>query len=269
MIDGFRGFRSRFEQISLIQEVLEELPEQLGLQPVMPAFVLPYFNGVVPEDCGVSGFLFLAGGHFTLHTFSFRETYFADLVAPASCDVKRIRSVLETAFPCETTTVIAMDRHPEPLKTIQPQTEVDFGPHLLLDIQGFQGPRSMDALFALFDRLPSQIGMTPIMRPYIVRSETANVGPVLSAMTMIAESHVSIHIFESSHEAYFDLFSCRFFEYPRVLARLREALPGDRVVDGFLARGRNYKLQRTERHDEVARSKSWLRVVASRDVDLG
>src|SRR5438034_6613835 len=77
-IDGFQGFRSRFDHVPLIQEVLEEVPTQLGLKPVMPAFMLPYYNGVVPEDCGVSAFVFLAGGHFTLHTFSFREAYFAD-----------------------------------------------------------------------------------------------------------------------------------------------------------------------------------------------
>ena len=64
-IDGFRGFRSRFDDAHLIQEVLEDAPAQLGLKRAMPAFVLPYYNGVVPEDCGISAFVFLAGGHFT------------------------------------------------------------------------------------------------------------------------------------------------------------------------------------------------------------
>lgn len=56
MIDGFRGYRSRFDDIKLVQEILEEFPAQLGLQPVMPSFLLPYYNGVVPEDCGVGAF---------------------------------------------------------------------------------------------------------------------------------------------------------------------------------------------------------------------
>src|SRR2546428_4918874 len=102
-IDGFQGFRSRFDHVPLIQEVLEEVPTQLGLKPVMPAFVLPYYNGVVPEDCGVSAFVFLAGGHFTLHTFSFREAYFADLVAPTAFDAGRLRNILEAVFPCAVT----------------------------------------------------------------------------------------------------------------------------------------------------------------------
>ena len=57
MIDGFRGFRSRFDDIKLVQESLEEIPAKLGLQPVMPGFMLPYYDGVVPEDCGVSSFV--------------------------------------------------------------------------------------------------------------------------------------------------------------------------------------------------------------------
>src|SRR2546425_4385263 len=99
-IDGFRGFRSRFDDAHLIQEVLEDAPAQLGLKRAMPAFVLPYYNGVVPEDCGVSAFVFLAGRHFTLHTFSFREAYFADLGAPTAFDAGRLRDLLAAVLPC-------------------------------------------------------------------------------------------------------------------------------------------------------------------------
>src|SRR5213079_2072058 len=160
-IDGFQGFRSRFDHVPLIQEVLEEVPTQLGLKPVMPAFVLPYYNGVVPEDCGVSAFVFLAGGHFTLHTFSFREAYFADLVAPTAFDAGRLRSVLEAVFPCAITTVQTVNR--QDLKDTEPDLDADFGPHLFLNVDAYHGPQSLDTLFALFDRLPRSIGMTPIM----------------------------------------------------------------------------------------------------------
>src|SRR5258705_13014771 len=104
-IDGFRGFRSRFDDAHLIQEVLEDAPAQLGLKRAMPAFVLPYYNGAGPEDCGISAFVFLAGGLFTLHTFSFRETYFADLVAPYELDPSKLRSLLVAVFPVALTTV--------------------------------------------------------------------------------------------------------------------------------------------------------------------
>ena len=195
MMDGCRGFRSRFDHIQLIQEILEEVPEKLGLRPAMPAFLLPYYNSVVPEDCGVSAFVFLQGGHFTLHTFSFREAYFADLVAPSVFDYKRLRMLLEAAFPCETTTVNMVERTGGSSIHVEPDVEADFGPHVFLDVEQYRGPRTMDALFELFDRLPSEIGMTPIMRPYVIRGTDPSGRSVLSAMAMIAESHVSVHVF--------------------------------------------------------------------------
>src|SRR5437899_11626046 len=145
-IDGFRGFRSRFDDAHLIQEVLEDAPAQLGLKRAMPAFVLPYYNGVVPEDCGVSAFVFLACGHFTLHTFSFREAYFADLVAPTAFDAGRLRNVLGAVFPCAITTVQTVDR--QDLKDTEPDMDADLGPHLVLTIDAYQAPQRIDTPFA-------------------------------------------------------------------------------------------------------------------------
>jgi len=255
-IDGFQGFRSRFDHVPLIQEVLEEVPTQLGLKSVMPAFVLPYYNGVVPEDCGVSAFVFLAGGHFTLHTFSFREAYFADLVAPGPFDAGRLRSVLEAVFPCAITAVQTVDR--QDLKDTEPDMDADFGPHLFLNVDAYQGPQSMDTLFALFDRLPRSIGMTPIMRPYVIRDRAADGRPVLSAMTMIAESHVSLHVFPDEERAYFDIFSCRFFDRDRVVPQLKACFPGGTVQEALIARGSRYRFLRTEREREHAKSRAWL-----------
>jgi S-adenosylmethionine/arginine decarboxylase-like enzyme len=110
MIDGFRGYRSRFDDIKLIQEILEESPAQLGLQPVMPGFLLPYYNGVVPEDCGASAFLFLRGGHMTIHTFSFRECYFADVLSVQPFDARTLEAQLRSALPCSSVTVLTTDR---------------------------------------------------------------------------------------------------------------------------------------------------------------
>jgi len=255
-IDGFRGFRSRFDDARLIQEILEDAPTQLGLRRTMPAFVLPYYNGVVAEDCGISAFVFLAGGHFTLHTFSFRETYFADLVAPDDFDPNKLRALLEAVFPCAVTSVQTVER--QDLKDSEPDVENDFGPHLFLNVDAYQGPQSLDALFNLFDRLPALIGMTPIMRPYVIQDRVAGGRSVLSAMTMIAESHVSLHVFPHEERAYFDLFSCRFFDRNFVMPRLLAQFPGGSVQEALIARGSRYRYLRTERADEHAKSRTWL-----------
>ncbi|MBP1766502.1 MAG: hypothetical protein H6P98_617, partial [Candidatus Aminicenantes bacterium] len=80
LYDAYNGYRSRLDDIMLVHEFLEEVPLKLGVKAVMPPFVLPYYNGVVPEDCGISAFVFLAGGHFTLHTFSYRGAFFVDFL---------------------------------------------------------------------------------------------------------------------------------------------------------------------------------------------
>lgn len=261
IIDGFKGFRSRFDHIQLAQEVLEEMSAHLALQPAMPPFLLPYYNGVVAEDCGVSAFVLLRGGHMTLHTFSFREAFFADIVTAEAFDAQRAQQLFSAAYPCEIVNTQLAQRYPGKISSVTPDSEADFGPHVFLDLANYAGPRSMDDLFDLFDRLPREISMTPIMRPYIIKGETAENGRFISAVTMIAESHIILHIFPDIDRAYFDLFSCQFFDYPTVIARIKELLPGDVLNDAIIGRGSKYHHLRTVREDKLTHAVSWLPAV--------
>jgi hypothetical protein len=106
----------------------------------------------------------------------------------------------------------------------------------------------MDTLFALFDRLPRSIGMTPIMRPYVIRDTLPDGRRVLSALTMIAESHVSLHVYPDDERAYFDIFSCRFFDRDQVVRSWRSsAAPSTRRWSP----GEGYRYLRTERADST------------------
>lgn len=256
-MDGFGGHRSRFDDIRLVQEVLEELPVHLGLTPAMPPMLLPYYNGVEPDDCGVSGFVFLAGGHLTIHTFSFRECYFVDLVAPIAFDVREAQNFLQTALPVRSVEVHTA-RRPKQFDEIPVHPDEDFGPHLLLNIEGYTGPKDMDGLFKLFDNLPPRIDMTPIMRPYVLRAQRPEGGEVLSAMTMIAESHIALHFEPATGNAWFDIFSCKFFDITPVLDELKAAFPGKSHTVQLISRGCGYRSKRTVREPEHARTKAWL-----------
>ncbi len=258
-LDGFGGHRSRFDDIRLVHELLEELPARLGLQPAMPPMLLPYYNGVEPDDCGISGFVFLPGGHLTLHTFSFRECFFADLVAPRAFDVHEAQAFVQNALPVRSAEAHTA-RRPKPFDEVPVHPDEDFGPHLLINIEGYSGPQDMDGLFKLFDNLPPRIDMTPIMRPYVLRSTDRDHGSWLSAMTMIAESHIALHIEEGTGRAFFDIFSCKFFDTDGVLDELKRALPGANHSVQLIARGCGYRVKRTERGPEHARTKAWLGV---------
>lgn len=256
--DGVGGFRSRFDDIRLVHEFLEELPDRLGVLPAAPPFLLPYYNGVIPEDAGISSFLFLVGGHVTLHTFSFRESFYFDLVTPRSVDTAATNELLRDAFPCAHVSHGLVRRGLETPPAPEEHPDEDFGPHLFLDIVDYAGPRTMDGLFELFDHLPELIGMTPIMRPYVVANRLPDGTPSLSAMTMIAESHISLHVFPAEGVAYFDLFSCRFFDPEAVVPTIEDALPGHVRQKTITVRGRGHKRMHARRETENARTRTWL-----------
>ncbi|XXX82376.1 S-adenosylmethionine decarboxylase [Sorangium sp. So ce134] len=262
-MDGFHGFRSRFDDVKLAQELLEEVPGVLRLKPVMPPFILPYYNGVVAEDCGISAFVLLLGGHLTIHTFSFRECFFADLVYPGAFDPQRVQMMLQTTLPCRSVFTQTVDRgeggdlvERRGHEVVSP--EADFGPHLFLQFSPYRGPTSLDALFDIFDHLPSKIGMTPIMRPFVVKTATRDGVPVISAMVMIAESHITLHIFPDSDEAFFDLFSCKFFDVEPVVRVLAEQFGGNVTEQVLVPRGQRYLQLRTERPHVMSHVNQWL-----------
>jgi S-adenosylmethionine/arginine decarboxylase-like enzyme len=262
-MDGFHGFRSRFDDIKLAQELLEEVPGMLQLPSVMPPFILPYYNGVDVDDCGISAFVLLAGGHLTLHTFSVRECFFADIVFPGTFDTHRAQMMFQTTLPCRSVHTQRVERGTggdvvsrrgrEPINS-----EEDFGPHLLMRFSPYRGPMTIDALFDIFDSLPKKIGMTPIMRPYVLRTAIAGGSYVLSAITMIAESHISLHVFPDTEEAFFDIFSCKFFPTDEIAGVLAEAFGGNTTEQVLVARGQRYRQLRTERPQVMTHVHQWF-----------
>ena len=262
-MDGFHGFRSRFDDLKLVQELLEEVPATLRLKPVMPPFILPYYNGVTAEDCGISAFVLLNGGHSTLHTFSYRECFFADLVYPGAFDAQRAQMMFQQTLPCRSVTTQTVERGDSGDLVAQRggesvNPESDFGPHLFMRFNPFNGPSTMDALFEVFDHLPEKIGMTPIMRPYVLRTATPNGSHVVSALTMIAESHISLHVFPDTNEAFFDLFSCKFFDTQAVASVLEAQFGGPSCETVLVARGQRYLHRRTERSQVLSHVNQWL-----------
>lgn len=258
VMDAFNGYRSRLDDITLVYEFLEELPAKLGLKTIMPPFILPYYNGVVPEDCGISGFVFLAGGHFTIHTFSFREVYFIDLVSAEPFDPVFLEGIIRETFPANNVTTHCVERNnADNFPEREINEKLDFGPHLFLDFINYSGPKTMDDLYAIFDTMPFKIGMTPIMRPYVVRNQVGN-ETVISILTMIAESHISLHYFEKSKQAFLDLFSCRFFDYGAVIGQLKQVFSADFTNEILVSRGSLYHRHKKISTPNPGQSGHWI-----------
>ena len=115
----------------------------------------------------------------------------------------------------------------------------------------------MDDLFEVFDTMPYKIGMTPIIRPYVVKNKVGT-ETVLSILTMIAESHISLHYYTDSKRAYLDLFSCRFFNYPEVVAKLKQVFNSPVINETLIARGSKYQLYKTASEALAVNSRAWM-----------
>jgi S-adenosylmethionine decarboxylase len=90
-----------------------------------------------------------------------------------------------------------------------------YGPHLMLDLAGCNAEilDDLDACFKLLNELPEKIGMTKITQPYVFRYR--GVIPEdegITGVTIIAESHISLHTYPRKGFAFVDLFSCRPFD---------------------------------------------------------
>ena len=90
-----------------------------------------------------------------------------------------------------------------------------YGPHLMLDLAECN-PDILDdlnACFGLLNDLPEKIGMTMITQPYVFRYKA----PIpedegITGVTVIAESHISLHTYPRKGFAFVDLFSCKPFD---------------------------------------------------------
>ena len=68
IIDGYEGNRQRLQDIEFIYDLLDSYPGRIGMRKIMPPYVFRYADSK-PEDWGISGFVLIAGGHISLHTF--------------------------------------------------------------------------------------------------------------------------------------------------------------------------------------------------------
>jgi S-adenosylmethionine decarboxylase len=90
-----------------------------------------------------------------------------------------------------------------------------YGPHLMLDLNDCN-PGILDdleACFRLLNDLPQKIGMTKITQPYLFRySGLIPEDGGITGVTVIAESHISLHTYPKKNYAFVDLFSCKPFD---------------------------------------------------------
>ncbi len=118
-----------------------------------------------------------------------------------------------------------------------------FGVHLMLDGYGCDRSKleSEEFVYRFLDEFPTDIGMTKIMQPSVLRyAGTGSDDCGLSGFVLIAESHVSIHTFPSTGYVSIDIFSCKSFDTDAAEREITRRFEIARVERNVLDRGVEY-----------------------------
>lgn len=123
MVDGYGCNRSALEDINLIYKFLDEYPEQMDMTKIMPPYVFRY-NGSVPEDWGVSGFVLIAESHISLHTFPEKQYLSLDMFSCKPFDTEQAVEFIKKYFHIQKYEMKVLDRGQEFPNTIRESAQV-------------------------------------------------------------------------------------------------------------------------------------------------
>lgn len=216
MLDCYGANERQLDDMKLINEVLNRLVFQFQLKPIEPPQLLPYYYGSVKEDIGISARVLLEGGHVTIHTFPIRACYFVDVFSWQDFDVNALKNFFMEEFPFndQTSFMAVRDRQIPCFNMVPYDSKKDFGPHILLELEAYKEPK-MEDFFDFLERLVEKINMDPITRACVLKS-TMNHPKYLSAIIIIAQSHIALHYNYKKHTIYADIFSCAPFDYSSI-----------------------------------------------------
>lgn len=225
MFDGY-GVKSTIPlgDSNFINQTINLVLFDLKIKPISPAYLLPYDYGLVPLDEGLSSYIFLDGGHLTIHTFPLRGCYFVDLFTQKDLNIKQFQKVLQKYWPSaeQKSRLFNANRNGSNQSEVFDAKAV-FGPHVMATIQ-LKTPINLETSNRFLESLIQDIGMTPITRAFGLYNQYQQ-PQYLSSIVMIAESHLSIHIDLKQNIMYFDIFSCKMFDYGSIQGRLEKMGP--------------------------------------------
>lgn len=108
--------------------------------------------------------------------------------------------------------------------------------HLIIDGYAGDPGKITDTEFIhnFLDTYPKQIGMTKVSTPKVSQYKSTNPQEEgISGFVLLAESHISIHVFPERSYINIDVFSCNYFE-PEQVAKVLEQQFGLADVKSYI-----------------------------------
>ena len=97
IIDGFGNNKDVLQDENFIYDLLFAYPGNIGMTKISDPIVFRY-SGSKPEDWGISGLVFIAESHISLHTFVERKFINIDVFSCKDFDAERIMEDMKNKF---------------------------------------------------------------------------------------------------------------------------------------------------------------------------
>lgn len=191
--DGYDLDNVMLGNIQFINNLLEEINNNIfsGEGKIK---LIPYFDGKVKNDGGISGLILGDNFHFTCHTFSFKNTVFVDYFGDDK-GKSGIEEILLKTFDTNNYDMGSKD------------VKGNFGKHIIFNTKPF----SVDEAISMVQTILKEIEMTPISETFVNQKDENN----FDVLQLIAESHISFH--RCGDEMVVDVFSCKNYNVSRLL----------------------------------------------------
>lgn len=97
IIDGYSDNQKLLQDEDHLRKWLEDCPARIGMNQISPPYVLRYV-GPNPADWGISGFVFIAESHISVHTFVERSYVNIDVFSCRDFDTEKAIEDLRDKF---------------------------------------------------------------------------------------------------------------------------------------------------------------------------
>lgn len=256
MIDAYQSDSPKLNDLRSVYDSIVKITNYLGVKTVMPPSLVPYYYGSVLEDDGISAFVLLKGGHFTIHTFPQRECYFVDMLYDGFVSEAKLLEVLSSELPFGHNIVHSCDRRFDVSQQIEASIDesTDFGPHYLMH-NAQPTELTMEQIYSFLDAVPVLINMDPITRPTVITDRVVDPA-IISGLTVIAQSHIALHYYKEEKRFWLDIFSCSFIDCDNIIQTI-ENLLGVSCEWNLISRGSKHTEKLTERDEYISRFNVW------------
>ena len=191
--DGYDLDNKKLEEIKYISEFIKDINKTI-FNSIGEISIIPYFDGKVKLDGGISGIIIGPNFHFTCHTFCFKKTVFIDYYGDDKLKDVLFQKILKT-FKTNNYDLGSKD------------TPGNFGKHIIIESQ----PISFNEGTKIVNTILEIIKMTSISELLISKTDNDS----FDILQPIAESHISLH--QHNNILIMDVFSCKDFNTEDVL----------------------------------------------------